>query len=528
MGIASLLQIHYHFRTGGVREVILGYSEVFSGIFGPHCSNALICSHPGQKQTGALDIYDVAECDYQKCQGPDLFFRLRNILIEKIKTILDTMPLPAVVVCHNMSLAKNPALSAALRFLAKKNDPEKMRFFWVIHDFAEEGRVELLDAIQRLSQAGVAVNDELYAADAPVHYVVPGRYAYSLLKRIGLPVTCLPNPLKRFDDISETADRSVVVNSLAELASADGCNFDPQRPVYYYPSRLIQRKNVLEAVALVSIALDSNLVLGAPGTSTADKMQYAMLLDFVKSAGLKVVLNPARIPWGLLLKEYRQGDNPAPYLYATCDMVISTSLAEGFGYALYEPWLYGKALFARRPAGFLYPEAMDESLLYDFFPVYLEWTGYSDLTGMAKERWLSGRLDILSKLKVTDFLKDGIIDFGILGFKSQLEMLEKVMSDQLLRHQLIQLLQKAVPGWPGLGIINHCNRNIIQTNSDEIAKTFSEQSFRKSFEVCFSQIPSSVSSRIDYSTIGEEFLKCGIKLFFSVSSGYNENVSEIT
>ena len=54
-----------------------------------------------------------------------------------------------------------------------------------------------------------------------------------------------------------------------------------------------------------------------------------------------------------------------PYLYKFCDLALPHHFQRDL-VALYEPWLYQKAVLARRPAGFAYPQGMN-FLLYDHF-----------------------------------------------------------------------------------------------------------------------------------------------------------------
>jgi hypothetical protein len=63
---------------------------------------------------------------------------------------------------------------------------------------------------------------------------------------------------------------------------------------------------------------------------------------------LRVILDAGKLITG----RNRDIGNPVPLLYAASDLALSTSLAEGFGYGLYEPLLYGKAVIARRPRAF--------------------------------------------------------------------------------------------------------------------------------------------------------------------------------
>lgn len=524
--IASLLQVHYHFRVGGVREVIYGYSRAFSAINGSDSFNATICSHDQHQKDPDLKIINIAECDYQNVTDKESYFYLRDLLVNKIGSVLEKMPCPAVILCHNMSLPKNPCLSSALRLLARKKDPCKYRFFWVLHDLAEEGRIDMIEKAARLQRIGIDIRNELYALGAPIHFLTPGAQVYSILKKSGFAVNLLPNPVRLNTDIDNSVNRTAFLKHLKALAFSDGFMFDPQRPVCCYPARIIRRKNVLEAVTIACILMDANLVLGVAGSSPLDRLLYKKLGNLVRETKLNVVINTKRLPWKLLTSGGECDDNPVPYLYKFCDLALSTSLSEGFGYALYEPWLYQKAVLARRPAGFVYPQGMNSSLLYNHFPVPLDWICWKSL----KEKYshyYSRFVGETGTEKAEEYLiVNETVDFGVLDTETQILVLRKILADETAKQKMSILFRKMFPGWVGIIDFALIDGTLIKRNCDAVMNTFSDQCFISSFSECISIIPAFNKCSFDYKKILLESWKCGFKLFFSDSGSYNENVTK--
>lgn len=507
--------------------MICGYSEAFSAIYGSDRFNALICSSEKQLTEPGLKIFNISECDYQNFSDKRAFLYLRDLLMEKIGAVIEKMPLPVVILCHNMVLAKNPALSSALRLLAQKKDRCKYRFFWVIHDLAEEGRVDMLEKTDQLLQMGISIKDELYAIGAPVHYLVPGMHLYPILKKAGFAVTLLPNPIRMNSVTSESVNRIALLEKLKEQAVSDGLTFDLQRPVCCYPTRIIRRKNVLEAILIACIFMDGNLILGVPGKSPADRALYGNLINFARENRLRVVVDTSRLPWKNLISSGQYHGNPVPYLYHSCDLALSTSLSEGFGYLLYEPWVYNKMVLARRPAGFVYPEKMSSSSLYEHMPVPLEWVCWKSI----KEKYCQYSRFIGAGNCVEEaenLLRiDETVDFGILDIETQLKVLRKILSDHSSKQKMRLLFKKmAAPWWKLNEPVVSMDEAMVVKNREIIMNTFSNQRFTESFQYCTSIIPAENGGGVDFKKIQIELWKCGFKLFFSDSGGYNENITK--
>jgi hypothetical protein len=80
-----------------------------------------------------------------------------------------TLPQPICVIGHNLTLAKNPALTAAFAHCAQRcSQPSgAVSFFSVIHDFAEDGRCSRMEQRAFLKHAGITITNDIY----PLHGV---------------------------------------------------------------------------------------------------------------------------------------------------------------------------------------------------------------------------------------------------------------------------------------------------------------------------------------------------------------------
>ncbi len=360
-----LIQIHYHIRPCGVSTVIKRYSETFDRCKKHNAENFIIASldEIDKKEFPFSRLINIKECDYHYVYSEEEFKSLRNVLFAKIEKILLSIKNKTVLfVAHNLSLAKNPALSSAVYLLSKKYGSSTIRFFSVIHDFSEDGRVDLVNQIALIETFGIDIRREIYFIGAPVHCVAPGVNTYNILKETKFHVTLLQNPLASIDITLFEQNRDETLQHLKSIAKQWGIELDIKKKIYYYPVRLISRKNILEAIVLTCFALNGTLMTGPCATRSIDQDRFKIIDGFVKKHRLSVLFNSLDA-----IKSLDAEMNSVAHLMNICDAAISTSVAEGFGFGLYEPWLYGKAIIGRKPSGFISPFC-DDSVYYSWFP----------------------------------------------------------------------------------------------------------------------------------------------------------------
>ena len=85
-----------------------------------------------------------------------------------------------------------------------------------------------------------------------------------------------------------------MLNLLSELkknATQSQITLDTEKRIFYYPVRLISRKNIFEAIVLTCIACDATLLAGPVGKGPVDKVRFDVIQNFVKKNRLSVLFN---------------------------------------------------------------------------------------------------------------------------------------------------------------------------------------------------------------------------------------------
>jgi hypothetical protein len=458
----SFVQIHYHDRLGGVGKVMNCYSDAARCIQSVR-KDMIVCHAPDSRR-GAFrnrDVVSLKRADYHFFRTTRAFHTWTAALFGQLRRLLDgdNLPRPCCVVGHNMTLAKNPALSAAFAQCARHySNSDDMLFFSVIHDFAEEGRVQLMNHMRALQQKGIAVYDILYPDYDNVVYVTLNSRNFTLLQKAGFRVRLLPNPveapLRTSKKLLSKDGHTRITRMLTNYAQKAHMRFDPQRSVLFYPVRLISRKNIPEALLLSSLIYDANLVLGGYGTSYGDNVLAREMVCVARENGLFLLCDVDAASGN---EEKKRGEQVSLFTTMFCyaDACISTSVAEGFGYALFDPWMYDKPLIGRVPLGMRQlkgPAWLPH--LYTSFMIPLSWI---DLDGLRKQYWRQLQRCFGPRYYFSDpaqfrneFEKqvtDGsVIDFGYLDWSTQLQLLRRCAQQpsrtECLRKLNPQLMQQ--------------------------------------------------------------------------------------
>ena len=196
-------------------------------------------------------------------------------------------------------------------------------------------------------------------------------------------------------------------------------NFDPQAPILLYPIRTIRRKNAMEAV-LLCLLLESpaNILITLPGVSAAER-SYSKVVEKIYADGICPGL------WGIGTALER-ASLTFEDLVAGSDLVLSTSVQEGFGYLFINSLLWSLPLVAR-----------DLDVLEDLKGLFTEFPAYfyggilvpfaesSSLRNAYRRKVLS-LSDLLSEedegnllRSVESLLKDDLVDFSYLPVAEQ-------------------------------------------------------------------------------------------------------------
>jgi glycosyltransferase involved in cell wall biosynthesis len=435
MMIGSLVQIHYHNRPGGVSAVMEQYAGAFRAAAGDRGVCIVVCaSDRAGRRIPGMEVANVNACGYRTFRSAASFRAAAGALLARIeKVALDpALPRPIYVVGHNLTLCKNAALSQAFALLALRqaDRSDTIRFFSVVHDFAEEGRCDLMAQAHFLERRGVRILDALYPVSRNLRYVAVSARTLRVLRHAGLDACLVPN-LVALPAPRPGARPAGRVHTIWKRTNRE--------PVLFYPGRIIARKNPVEAIILAQFFLSANLVLGEDGTSVADRALCRRLRHVCSRYNVRASFG------GLGKKRRGKTVSAETYsrMYQAADACISTSVLEGFGYALYEPWLHNKAVIGRIPSGLSPDEIPDASCLYERFLVPQEWV---DVPGLRKRYYARMRLCFgtpllrrgfagFSKQFDAAFIRGAGIDFGCLDSATQCALLEAVCSSgALLSH----------------------------------------------------------------------------------------------
>jgi hypothetical protein len=449
---------------------------------------------------------NIPECDYRFYSTKDAFLNKREILIRRLMTIIysERVPKPLCIVGHNLTMGKNCALSSAFAQSARSCEhlPDDVSFFSVIHDFSEEGRTDCLKQIYDLQDLGIDIWNDLYPKTNNLRFVAPNRQNYLLLKKSGFNVEMLSNPV----EIEKVKLHRVVLKKreafkkLIRYSNSERVPIDPALPTLFYPARVISRKNIIEALLVSNIICKVNLLVGKCGPSAAHRALYSKIRKLCVKYKASVVFDCSE-PF-----TPKKSKNSFPsILFDVADACISTSIAEGFGYAFYEPWTNNKYIIGRRPMDFSPLPGMKFPGLYTRMPIPVSWIPIDDCVRKYFDRMRQyyhvrnvKRYSSFAKFRPefkAAFIKNNTIDFACLDETTQFNVAQRLLESQSMVREWERLCGKElkqIRDAVKIGLLP--KQSLIRSNQDIIKKKISGEKFVQNFAQCFFKIrPKSVS-----------------------------------
>lgn len=439
--------VHYHLKPGGVTRVIenavaaLGknaQSVAISGV--PYDGNAL-------SQTRCVPALAYTP-DPKKPDPSALVKAMKAAAIDALGGSPDVWHI------HNHSLGKNNGFADSVAQLAQ----EGARILLQIHDFAEDGRPSNYRAlIKHLSDRA-----NLYPLSPNILYATLNHRDDGILAEAGIPNaqrTILANP--------------VAVPSLNLNKSIQ--NLDTERLILY-PTRAIRRKNLGELVLWSAIDPEERIFATTASPANAQHLPvHEAWGDFAQERELRLRL-------GLCDREGFDFEA----LMSGASALITTSIAEGFGLAFLEPWLFKKPLCGRD-----IPDITEDfkkhdialDALYPALRVPLEIIGEHAL----KERLAHALKTFYSTYETpltedamdaawAAFAQDGHVDFGKLDEPLQERIIDAVLESPDLR-QAIQPQLLSLP-----------TQATIHDNEQHIRTHFSIEAYGKKLIACYEQL----------------------------------------
>ena len=457
--------LHYHFFPGGVTSAVRESLRALKSSGSLEDKEiVLLCGH--ERGTGnLLDALKTAGIQVKINIHPELFYRqdpwsgkkeFENDARKLADILLSYGRSETIFWIHNPTLGKNPALTRALIMASEESEKnsDPYNFLYHIHDFPECGRPNNLRFLFNCYPGGGLKS--LYPETSNVSFVCINSADRELMFRCGVPrkkVFFLPNAINVSDRRNVSCAKETVASSLKKYAEKHGYFFDPLRPWWLMPVRLIRRKNALEAFFLR--IFDKNVqILITLDANSAPEYPYA---NAVKAA-IKRENAPGIVGFGaeLVGKTFS-----FEALICSSRAVVTTSLMEGFGFAFIEGPIRGKPVLGRnlphvtKDFGTL---GLPPDNLYDsfFVPVPAKTRGalntkfrefareYGKIAGIGN--------DIVDKYiaEVDRIYENEAVDFGFLDLPSQLDLFSKLKDpgfcQQIMSLNRISLTYSEVSG----------------------------------------------------------------------------------
>ena len=330
--VTDLVIFHYHFLPGGVSTVVEAAVRALR-LYGAGIRRVTLAGgvfplggFPGEGSE--LATSPVPELGYAEDRdaGPAAVAAAGRKLADSLLSRFGCED--AIWWVHNHHLGRNPVFTQALLDVARAG---RQRLILQVHDFPECGRYPNLARLQR------TLSSPPYPVGPSVRYALINRRDRAVLREAGIPeqhLHLLENPLPPGEGRGGTAPVAEVKQAL-RLPSGRGA-----RPLLLYPVRCIRRKNVLEAALLCRLGADpADLVVTLPGVSAGER-GYSRLVERAFDRGWVPGVfgaGPRLEALGLGLQD----------LVRAGDLVVSSSVLEGFGYLFLQSLAWGRPLLAR-------------------------------------------------------------------------------------------------------------------------------------------------------------------------------------
>ena len=463
----QLVIVHYHFDPGGVTQVVLNHLAALER----HCDHVervVVLSGPRHSAWPTDPSFDIpVEFVIVDSLEYGVGVGLADDLVEALAT--SNCPADSTLVhIHNHSLGKNAQMLTAIRRLAELG----YRLLLQIHDFAEDcrpGNYQLLTDAEddRLSQ-------NLYPSANNIHYAVLNRRDYSILNGAGVSESqlhWLPNPVSLPFSLSDKRASRQLLHQRA--------NLDLDSKFIVYPVRGIRRKNIGEALLWSLLVDDAIIGFTLPPANPVEQPSYFHWEALANELDLSVRFGLGTID-GIRF----------PDIVSAADLMISTSVAEGFGMVFLETWLFGRSLLGRdlpeitsdfKQAGMSFP-GLSSRLL-----VPVEWIDVARYRSALSSLYRKVLLDYGREFAATEVdqvvkqrMSAEAIDFALLDVASQADVIRHARTDAVRVRDL-----------------NPVNASdVVEANREIVEREFSLEMFAGRLNGAYSEVMGSEASEV--------------------------------
>jgi len=250
----------------------------------------------------------------------------------------------------------------------------------------------------------------------------------------------------------------------------------------FYPVRTIPRKNVEEAIfftqMLNNLAADEeyrqkynlrhkfHLVVSMAGSNGSEKEYSDHLAEFVKENHLPVTIGISD-----LVGLHREYDPEDPQrilkygvadMYSVSEMVITTSVLEGFGFVFIEPWAMAKCVIGRNiPSVTLDFTKAGLSLDHLYTVLLINGNDYADLGSQDPDGGLNRRLEEIKKLQDPSYLRM-LLQKNSAPLRATLKMFRPERRRSLSRNRIRANQKKVLDIYSSSVVVNQLYRIILK------------------------------------------------------------------
>lgn len=435
--------VHYHLKRGGVTRVI---ESAISGL-------EALCGRPIQIVVLAGFVpYDFARQDlaievpgleYSNAwQQPVGHLELLSRLKQAAKDQLGD--LPDIWHIHNHSLGKNSAMAGVVAELAESG----AHLLLQMHDFAEDGR----PANYQLIESAEIGTEKLYPQASQIEYAVLNQRDYGHVQTLTQVsrLHCLPNPVMPSSVHGASPQTS---SGLLDRLQAE--------QLILYPVRAVRRKNFGEMLLWASLAPPGTVFANTLGPTNQNyQAAYEDWRSFAQRLNLPIHFSIGE-----------SSEYSFESLMQVATAILTTSIAEGFGLAFLEPWLFGKQIIGRDlpeiTADFK-AKGIELGSLYSSLPIPTSWVQMdaleAELEALLKQSYQAYHMNLPENAvqrSLESVCSEGTIDFGALNETEQKAVIRKVKEDPEARSELQAHLS-----------IPHPEQSLIASNADICTKYF--------------------------------------------------------
>ncbi len=424
--------LHYHLNHGGVTQVIAnhlralgqcarsGWPERVAVVYGGRRGGwpEELCNEP---LPFSVELIELPSLDYDREPIADperLAGELHSTLADRGFAADQT-----VLHCHNHALGKNASLPGALGRLAC----DGYRVLLQVHDFVEDFRPEnyrhLAAALGTIDSRRLA--ELLYPQAAGIHYAVLTSRDRAVLAAAGVAddrLHLVPNPVAEFTDWQSAA--------AARPAARQTLGIEDGTPLIVYPTRGIRRKNIGEVLLLAALfRRQATLAVTLAPINPVERVSYDRWRDLSDELGLACRFEVGE-SMGLSYAD----------ILAAADMLVTTSVAEGFGMVFLETWLARRLLMGRNLPE-ITSDFVDQGIqfpgLYDELSIPREWFDEGELRGewgdayrLACEAYgAEPQPDRVLARQMDELLAGGCVDFAVLPPRLQATVIRRAWTD---------------------------------------------------------------------------------------------------